>query len=34
MGDQVGAKSAITVIRGTEKLDQEIVPASRPAPRS
>jgi len=32
--DQVGAKSAITVIRGTEKLDQEIVPASRPAPRS
>ena len=33
-GDQVGAKSAITVIRGTEKLDQEIVPASRPAPRS
>jgi len=33
-GDQVGAKSAITLVRGTEKIALEIVPASRPPARS
>jgi S1-C subfamily serine protease len=33
-GDQVGKKSEIVVIRGTEKLEYEIVAGSRPAPRS
>jgi len=32
-GDQVGARSAITVIRGTEKSLLEIVPGSRPPAR-
>ncbi len=33
-GDQVGAKSAVTVVRGTEKITVEIVPASRPPARA
>jgi S1-C subfamily serine protease len=33
-GDQVGARSAITIVRGTEKIALEIVPASRPPVRS
>ncbi len=33
-GDQVGTRSEVTIIRGTEKLVYEIVPGSRPAPRS
>jgi len=33
-GDQVGMKSAVTVVRGTEKIALEIVPASRPPARS
>jgi len=33
-GDQVGKKSDVAIIRGTERIVYEIVPASRPAPRS
>jgi S1-C subfamily serine protease len=33
-GDQIGARSALTVIRGTEKVALEVVPASRPPARS
>jgi S1-C subfamily serine protease len=32
-GDQVGARAAVTVIRGTEKIALEVVPASRPPAR-
>jgi S1-C subfamily serine protease len=32
-GDQVGARSEVTVIRGTEKIALEVVPASRPSAR-
>jgi S1-C subfamily serine protease len=33
-GDQVGARSEITVLRGTEKIVFEVVPGSRPSARS
>jgi S1-C subfamily serine protease len=33
-GDQVGKTSAVTIIRGSERIAYEIVPGSRPAPRS
>jgi S1-C subfamily serine protease len=33
-GDQVGKTSAVAIIRGTERIVYEIVPGSRPAPRS
>jgi S1-C subfamily serine protease len=33
-GDQVGRRSEITVIRGTEKITLEVIPESRPAARS
>jgi S1-C subfamily serine protease len=33
-GDQIGSKSEIAIIRGTERIVSEIMPASRPAPRA
>jgi len=33
-GDQVGKKSEVAIIRGTERIVYDIVPGSRPAPRS